>query len=195
MIISFKDENTGKVFAGIVSATLPPDIQNAARRKLRYLDNAAALKDLRSPPGNRLEALKRHWLGQHSIRVNGQWRICFVWTGTDAKEAEIVDYHSTAMEQLDNIHPGDILNLDFLEPLHLSTSQLAADTGLTDKCVSEIVQGQSPITLDIALRLSRYFRTTPQLWLNLQRAYDLEELQRLHEPYAEIAVYDEKIAA
>ncbi len=93
MIISFKDENTEKVFKGTVSAALPPNIQNAARRKLRYLDNAAALKDLRSPPGNRLEALKRNRVGQHSIRVNDQWRICFVWTGTDAEQVEIVDYH------------------------------------------------------------------------------------------------------
>ena len=93
MIISFKDERTEKIFTGSVSVTLPPDIQSTARRKLRYLDNAAALKDLRSPPGNRLEALKRNRLGQHSIRINDQWRICFVWTGTDAEEVEIVDYH------------------------------------------------------------------------------------------------------
>ncbi len=93
MIISFKDENTEKVFEGIVSSALPPSIQNAARRKLRYIDNADALKDLRPPPGNCLEALKRNRLGQHSIRINDQWRICFVWTGTDAEEVEIVDYH------------------------------------------------------------------------------------------------------
>ena len=99
------------------------------------------------------------------------------------------------MEQLENIHPGQIIQLDFLEPLNLTISQLATDIGLSHRRVSEIVQGQSPVTLDIALRLGRYFRTTPQLWLNLQRAYDLEELQRRHEPYAEIAAYDEKVAA
>lgn len=99
------------------------------------------------------------------------------------------------MEQLKNIHPGEILKLDFLEPLNLSISRLAQDTGLSVRRMSEIVQGRSPVTLDIALRLGRYFRTTPQLWLNLQRAYDLEELQRRHEPYADIAPYDEKIAA
>ena len=99
------------------------------------------------------------------------------------------------MEQLENIHPGDILKLDFMEPLHISTSQLAKDTGLSVKQVSEIVHGQSPVNLDIALRLSRYFRTTPQLWLNLQRAYDLEELQRGSKSYAEIAPYDERVAA
>ncbi len=72
MITSFKDKNTEKVFAGTVSAALPPNIQSTARRKLRYLDNAAALKDLRSPLGNHLEALKRNRLGQHSIRINDQ---------------------------------------------------------------------------------------------------------------------------
>ena len=99
------------------------------------------------------------------------------------------------MQQLENIHPGDILKLDFLEPLGLSISQLAKDTGLEAQYVSEIVQGQSSVTLDAALRLSRYFRTTPQLWLNLQRAYDLEELQRRPESYAEIVAYDERVAA
>lgn len=99
------------------------------------------------------------------------------------------------MEHLENIHPGDILNLDFLEPLHISLSQLAKDTGISSQDASELVQGRTPVTLDIALRLSRYFRTTPQLWLNLQRAYDLEELQRRPESYADIVAYDEKIAA
>ena len=99
------------------------------------------------------------------------------------------------MEQLENIHPGEILKIDFLEPLNLSISRLAQDTGISAGQVSEIVHGQSSITLEIALRLGRYLRTTPQLWLNLQRAYDLEELQRRHEPYADIAAYDDKIAA
>ena len=99
------------------------------------------------------------------------------------------------MQQLENIHPGDILKLDFLEPLGLSISQLAKDTGLEAQYVSEIVCGQSPVTLDAALRLGRYFRTTPQLWLNLQRAYDLEELQRRPEACADIVAYDERIAA
>ena len=98
-------------------------------------------------------------------------------------------------EQIENIHPGDILKLDFLEPLDLSISQFAKDAGLSIRCISEIVQRKSLVTLDIALRLGRYFRTTPQLWLNLQRAYDLEELQRGSTVYAEIAAYDEKVAA
>lgn len=99
------------------------------------------------------------------------------------------------MEQLANIQPSEILKLDFLEPLHISISQMAKDTGLSIRRVSEIVHGQSPVTLDAALRLSRYLRTTPQLWLNLQRAYDLEELERRREPYADIVAYDEKVTA
>ncbi|HXR33114.1 MAG TPA: type II toxin-antitoxin system RelE/ParE family toxin [Verrucomicrobiae bacterium] len=68
-------------------------IERAARRKLRQLDSAVELRDLASPPGNRLEALKGERQGQHSIRINDQWRICFRWRGGDAFEVEIVDYH------------------------------------------------------------------------------------------------------
>lgn len=64
-----------------------------AQRKLRQLDAASRLSDLNSPPGNRLEALRGERIGQHSIRINDQWRICFTWKGEDAYEVEIVDYH------------------------------------------------------------------------------------------------------
>ena len=69
------------------------NIQAGAMRKLAILNRAGKLEDLRVPPGNRLEALKRDRLGQHSIRINDQFRVCFVWTGTDAENVEIVDYH------------------------------------------------------------------------------------------------------
>jgi toxin HigB-1 len=68
-------------------------IENVARRKLTMLNNAQSLQDLRVPPGNRLEQLTGDRAGQHSIRVNDQWRICFVWRDRDAYEVEIVDYH------------------------------------------------------------------------------------------------------
>ena len=64
-----------------------------AERKLQMLHRATRLDDLRIPPNNRLEALKRDRKGQHSIRINDQWRVCFVWTGSDARDVEIVDYH------------------------------------------------------------------------------------------------------
>jgi proteic killer suppression protein len=68
-------------------------IENVAQRKLQMLDAAVDLRDLKSPPGNRLAALSRNRTGQHSIRINDQWRVCFVWTGAGAQNVEIVDYH------------------------------------------------------------------------------------------------------
>jgi proteic killer suppression protein len=93
MIVSFRDSETATIWAGRRSRRLPPDIQDAALRKLRLLNNARRLDDLRVPPGNRLEALKGARRGQHSIRINDQWRICFIWRDNNAHEVEIVDYH------------------------------------------------------------------------------------------------------
>lgn len=93
MIISFRCEETEKIFRGERSRKLPPEIQKTARRKLEYLHRARRLLDLQAPPGNRLEALKGGRKGQHSIRINDQWRICFVWNEGNAAAVEIVDYH------------------------------------------------------------------------------------------------------
>jgi len=93
MIKSFKDKETEKVFNRNYSKKLPETIQQRALRKLRMIDAAASINDLRVPPGNRLEALGGGREGQHSIRINNQWRICFTWNQGDAYEVEIVDYH------------------------------------------------------------------------------------------------------
>jgi len=93
MIRHFTDKDTRKVWEGTVSKKLPGDIQAVARRKLRMLNNAKLLNDLRIPPANRLEALKGARKGQHSIRINDQWRICFIWNNGNADAVEIVDYH------------------------------------------------------------------------------------------------------
>ena len=93
MIKSFGDAETEKVFNRRFSRRLPNDVQAAALRKLRMLANAHDVIDLRSPPGNRLERLSGDRSGQYSIRINDQWRVCFVWEGGDAHEVEICDYH------------------------------------------------------------------------------------------------------
>jgi proteic killer suppression protein len=93
MIKTFKDRETQGIWEGRRSRRLPNNIQRVARRKLRMLNNARTLDDLRVPPANRLEALKGKRKGQHSIRINDQWRICFVWSNGDADKVEIVDYH------------------------------------------------------------------------------------------------------
>ncbi|MGF6430893.1 MULTISPECIES: type II toxin-antitoxin system RelE/ParE family toxin [Bradyrhizobium] len=93
MIKSFKDELTEAAFNGKAKKGFPADLLKVARRKLQYLHAAVNLDDLLAPPGNRLEALKGDRKGQHSIRVNDQFRICFTWTAEGPKEVEFVDYH------------------------------------------------------------------------------------------------------
>ncbi len=93
MIKSFKCKETQKIFNRQFTRKLPQNIQMKARQKLVLLDAATDLNDLRVPPGNRLEELKEDRKGQHGIRINDQWRICFVWESGDAHHVEIVDYH------------------------------------------------------------------------------------------------------
>ena len=73
--------------------SFPPELRRIARRKILFLHDAAELRDLRSPPGNKLEALRGDRKGSHSIRINDQWRVVFVWKGSDAYEVEVIDYH------------------------------------------------------------------------------------------------------
>jgi len=93
MIVSFAARETERVWTGARSRRLPADIQDAALRKLRLLNAAKRLDDLKVPPGNRLEALRGNRQGQQSIRIDDQWRICFHWVEGGAESVEIVDYH------------------------------------------------------------------------------------------------------
>lgn len=93
MIKNFKCKETIKIWGGIFSKKLPHDIQRTALDKLKILNNASDLHTLTVPPSNRLESLKGDRLGQWSIRINGQWRICFKWEENNALDVEIIDYH------------------------------------------------------------------------------------------------------
>lgn len=101
MIMSFRDPETAKIFRNEVSRRLPADIQAMALRKLLQINAAVNLDSLRVPPGNHLEAMKGNRVGQHSVRINDQWRVCFAWQAADpdnglpsgARDVEIVDYH------------------------------------------------------------------------------------------------------
>jgi len=94
VIKSFASKETEKIFLGQISRLFPLDIQRTARRKLLYLDEAENMQDLWAVPWNKLEKLKGNREGQYSIRINDPWRICFMWVGDEAKNVEIVDYHS-----------------------------------------------------------------------------------------------------
>lgn len=93
MIRSFRDNGTEKIFNRSISSKLPFEIQQVALRRLRILNRSISSKDLQIPSGNRLEKLKGDREGQYSIRINERWRICFKWSGSDAFNVEIVDYH------------------------------------------------------------------------------------------------------
>ena len=93
MIVSFKGKAVEAVAAGKAPKGFPSDLVARAERRLRAIEYAVVLSDLRSPPGNHLEALKGNRNGQHSIRINDQWRICFRWTEAGAEDVEIVDHH------------------------------------------------------------------------------------------------------
>ncbi len=93
MIVSTKGKFVETIVSGKNPKGFPADLFKTANRRLQAVHNAAVLDDLRSPPGNRLEALRGDRQGQHSIRINDQWRICFRWTEQGAEDVEIVDYH------------------------------------------------------------------------------------------------------
>jgi proteic killer suppression protein len=93
MIESFKEKETETVYRKEVSKKIPRDIQQVAIRNLRMINNAKNINDLRIPPANRLEKLSGNRQGRHSIRINDQWRVCFVWRSGEAYEVEIADYH------------------------------------------------------------------------------------------------------
>ena len=93
MIRSFADRETELIWSGRRSRRLPSDMQAVALRKLRLINVAKGLDDLRLPPGNRLELLKGDLAGYYSIRINDQWRICFVWSEGGASNVKILDYH------------------------------------------------------------------------------------------------------
>jgi proteic killer suppression protein len=93
MIQGFADSEAALIWSGRRSRKLPSDIQAVALRKLRLLNQARVPRDLRVPPGNKLESLKGDRAGQYSIRINDQWRICFVWRDGGPRDVEIVDYH------------------------------------------------------------------------------------------------------
>lgn len=93
MIKSFKDNEAEKIYFREHSRKLPPDIQQVALRKLRMVNNAKTISDLRIPPANRLEKPAGNRLRQYGIRINDQWRVCFIWKDGDATDVEITDYH------------------------------------------------------------------------------------------------------
>lgn len=141
----------------------PNDIFKFARRKLGFLEDAVDINDLRIPPDNRLEALKRDRLGQHSIRINAQWRVCFRWKDGNAYDVEL----ST---------PGEVLKEEFLDPMGITPYALTKSIFVDPPRIAAIIKGKRKITADTALRLSKVFDNSADFWMNMQSRYELEIL-------------------
>ncbi|MBA8862482.1 addiction module HigA family antidote [Ochrobactrum anthropi] len=177
MVRSYKDARTKAVAGSKAPKGFPADLIRTTVRKITVIDSALILDDLRSPPGNRLEALNGDRKGQRSIHINDQWRICFVWTDAGAEQIEIVDYHwkEEAMTSiLPPVHPGEILREEYLIPLGMSAGALARNLNVPRTRIERLATEQTAVTPDTALRLAKFFRTTPEFWMNMQSSYDLK---------------------
>ena len=176
MIQSFADEETALIWSGRRSRRLPFEMQATALRKLRLLNQARALSDLRIPPGNRLEALKGERAGHYSIASTTSGESALY----GGKEVRPMSKSSitTEAELLPNPTPGDILLEDFLRPLGLSQTALALAVRVPPRRINEIVLGKRAVTADTDLRLTRYFGLTPGFFLGLQADHDLMARRR-----------------
>jgi antitoxin HigA-1 len=182
MIINFNSKETEWIFQGKISRRYPEHIQLVALRLLRIIDAATSIIDLQILPRNCLEK-RSDDLGQYSCRIyNSGWRICFTWTvQNDATDVEIVrDFEMTKRKRLPNVHPGEILQLDFLEPMQITVDRFSADIGVTQSSISQILNGERGITVDIALKFAGYFGNSDRFWLNLQTQYDAVKTQELY---------------
>jgi addiction module HigA family antidote len=181
VIRSFGNADTQTIYGGLRCPRFQ-NIRSVIERKLIMLDAAARLDDLRSPPGNRLEALSGDRKGEHSIRVNDQFRICFRWTDAGPENVAVVDYHqedgTMTKKGMRPIHPGEILREEYLVELGMSANALAAALGVPANRVSSIVAGKRSVTAETALLLARALSTSPEFWLNLQQVYDLRIAER-----------------
>jgi addiction module HigA family antidote len=176
MIQGFPDDEGAMIWSGRRSRRLPFDMQATALRKLRLLNQARALSDLRVPPGNRVEALK----GER----RGNIRSASMTSGESAlrggKEDQPMSKSSTItdVEWLPNPTPGEILLEEFLRPLGLSQTALAVAVRVPPRRINEIVLGKRAVTADTDLRLTRYFSLTPGFFLGLQADHDLMARRR-----------------
>src|SRR5258708_36101354 len=177
MIQSFADAETRSVWSGQCSRRLPTDIQNVALRKLRLLNQARVLGDLRVPLGNRLEALKADRQGQHSIRINDHGASALYGMKEDRRMSKSSTITSRS-GLLRNPHPGEILLEEFLKPMDLSQNALARAVHVAPRRINEIVLGKRDVTADTDLRLARYFGLSEGFFLGLQMDYDLMQRRR-----------------
>jgi addiction module HigA family antidote len=176
LIRSFKDKLGPLLFEGYRPRDFPADLVKVTRRKLQAIAAAKDIRDLLHPPGNRLEKLKGDRSGQWSIRINDQWRICLPGSLMErmmSKSSTIIDGADPKFRRLPPLHPGEVLREEFLVPLGMSAHALAQALGVPRARIERLAREQAAVTADTAVRLSRYFGTTAEFWMNLQTSFDI----------------------
>jgi addiction module HigA family antidote len=177
-IVSFRCRDTRAAFEGRGNRRFAT-FARVLERKLAMLDAATVLDDLRVPPANHLEALKGDRAGQHSIRVNDQFRLCLsgrpmgpprsnAWTTIEVRRMTMKPKNG-----MRPVHPGEVLREEFLVPLEVSANRLAQALDIPTNRITEIVGERRNVTADTALRLARALGTTPDFWMNLQKTFEL----------------------
>ncbi len=178
MIRSFLCRETEKIFNREISNEIPEEIQRNALIKMRMLNRAYSPRDLKTPPKNKFELTRYGNKSKYSIPVGGNWKLRFSFTGTDFSDLELLSSEEETFEVKRNIfkpvHPGEILEKEFLTPLKLSQNKLAVSIGVPPRRINEIVLRKRKITADTAIRLGKYFNTSPEFWLGLQTDYELD---------------------
>jgi addiction module HigA family antidote len=181
VIRNFRDKSTESVFNGESPKGFPADLVKVARRKLRYLNAAGGLGDLRSPPGNRLEALAgdRQDSTRSALTTSSG---CASFGRRKARRRSkswtTIERGPAMTKKLKPMHPGEVLREEFLVPLNMSAGALAKVCGLPRTRIERIASEQTGITADTALRLGKALGTTAQLWLNLQVDFDVQVAKR-----------------
>lgn len=179
MIKSFADKETELIYNQKFSKRLPTTIQKVALRKLMMIDNAKCLEDLRVPPSNHLEQLVGDRKGQHSIRINDQWRVCFTEKDGHYYDVEIVDYHQeqNMSDSIETPTIGEILNEEFLIPLGISAYKLAQEIKVPTSRIQDILHNRRKITVDTSLRLAKFFGLSDGYFMSLQDDIDIRNAQ------------------
>jgi len=178
MIKSFSCKETEKIFNRQFSGEFPLEMQRTALIKMRMWNRAFFLSDLKAPPNNKFGLMRNERKGKFSASVGNNWILCFSVSNGDFYDVELI---STTIIKIKNekifftpLHPGEILEKEFLIPLSLSQNKLANSIGVPPRRINEIVLRKRKITADTAIKLGGYFNTSPEFWLGLQTDYELD---------------------
>jgi antitoxin HigA-1 len=187
MIKTFRSRGAELLFARksvalFQAIELAQGVELIVRRKLAQLNAAEELRDLIVPSENCLERVTLERTSHHSIRISHAWQLCFEWRSHDAYDVDLVRNHvpgnlvvaEKERDLLPPIHPGDILLQDFTRPHLIGMNELALAMRLPATQIGAVIHGKLGITADVAFGLGSFFGTTAELWLNLQRDYDLQ---------------------